>query len=377
MKKILSSVLSLVIIFSACKEKPITTPAEEMTPEVPEVMEDTVPRTSITFILGKDASEYNQYYTLANHYYRLNPEDKTEIVIDTLQSIWEVSQYIRNHLPENNRPYGLINLVSHGNEFAYLSARVYPKGPRTTVETLQQALQDSIFVSPDTTVIDSKTLIFLHGCAVGNNAGLINGLARAFGNQHNGVTVKASKYFEYYAFLLKNKNPKSIRHYYAKAWYAFYHPDSILDKPVLVQQLEQRYPEEQVSWKEGISRRFQSNPGEIYHFSFIVPVVWEEIHENESDMPSLNSKAKKSAWLMNNQAFLGLLQQTHIPLDYFQFKYYQSKFTRDDKNNYRLSVKARVGVICLIQPLIAPGNDLFTPFQPVESDTLFFEFSKE
>jgi hypothetical protein len=375
----LSLYLFLVIISFACKEKKATPPTEEeiISEDFIEEVVDTVPRTSITFIMGKDVSEYNQYYALAGHYYRLNPEDKTEIVIDSLKSILEVCKYLQTHQPENERPYGLINLVSHGNEFVDLSARVYPKGLRTSVKTLQKALQDSIFVPLDITIVDSKTLISLHGCAVGNNAELLTYLAMAFGSQQNKVKVRASKLFEYYAYLSKNKNPQSVQHYFAKAWYVFYHPDSIPNVQALVQQLTERYPGEHVNWETGLQRRFQSNPSEIYHFSFVVPVTWNETYESESAIPALNSKAKRSVWLSSNQDFFDLLQQTDIPQEYFQFRYYRSKYTQDEKDSYVLSVKARATVICLIQPLIAEDdNNLFTPFRPAEDDSLFFAFSK-
>ena len=84
---------------------------------------DTVPRTSITFILGEDNSTYNQYYTLANHYYRLSPDDRTEVVVEGLTALSQVLDYLRKHPSDNGRPYGLINLVSHGNEFVDLTGR--------------------------------------------------------------------------------------------------------------------------------------------------------------------------------------------------------------------------------------------------------------
>jgi hypothetical protein len=378
MKKIIFPVFALCFLLFACKKKQELQHPEVVQEKIesPEAPQDTIPRASITFIMGKDASGYNQYYTLANYYYRLNPADKTEIVVDSLRSILEVCNFLRNHPPKNDRPYGLINLVGHGNEFVDLSARVYPGGPRTSVETLQQALRDSVFTCLDTAVVDAKTVVSLHGCGVGNNTDLVGLLALAFGSRQNGVKVQASKLFEYYAYLSKNKNPQSIRHYFAKAWYAFYNPDFAYGKQDLTEQLMRRYPEEQIRWEEGLDRRLQSNPGEIYHFSFIIPVIWEEIFDKESDMPELNSKVKKTAWLADNKAFTDLLSRTRIPREYFQFKYYKSKFDEDGKTYYELTVKARVGVICLIQPLIAPESDSYAPFQPSENDSLYFEVSK-
>jgi hypothetical protein len=201
-------------------------------------------------------------------------------------------------------------------------------------------------------------------------------LALAFGSPQNGVKVQASKLFEYYAYLSKNKNPQSLRHYFAQAWYAFYNPDFVPDKPKLTKQLIQRYPEEEVQWEVGLNRRLQSNPSEIYHFTFIVPVVWEEVFENESDVPAVNTKAKRTAWLTDNQGYLDLLNQTNIPHEYFQFNYYKSKFKKEGRDKYLLTVRARAGVICLIQPMIIKSeNDVYAPFQPEKNDSVYFEVS--
>ncbi|MDR1459797.1 MAG: hypothetical protein LBI60_06255, partial [Bacteroidales bacterium] len=352
MRQTAGIILVYALCFFSCNQQKKTSPQTVVETEIV-VMEDTLPRTSITFILGHDRSIYNQYYSLANYYYRLHEEDKTEIVIDTIRALSEVCRYIGEHPPENNRPYGLINLVCHGNEFIDLSALVTPHGVRTSAESLQQAILDSVFIPIDTNCIDSNTLIYLHGCAVGNNQALLSALSVAFGSRQNGVKVMASKLFEYYAYLSKNKNPQSIRHYFAKVWYAFYHPDSLVDQQHFVRQLKKRYPDEQIQWKEGLNRRFQSNPGEIYHFSFFVPFLWEDLYEDESLMPALNTKARKKEWLTNNKPLLSLIRQTNIPLDCFQYKYYKQKYLRESQEVYVLRVKAKAGVICLIQPLLS------------------------
>ncbi len=380
-KEIVVVLICGVVFFFSCTEKRETTPFSfsfncVLKPEEPV---DTVPRTSITFILGKDHSRYNLYYTLANHYYRMHPEDKTEIIIDNMTSVKEVYDYLRTHLSKNNRPYGLINLVSHGNEFLDLSTLVYPYGPRASVKTLQNAIQESVFTPLDTTVLDEKSLIFLHGCAVGNNPELLNKLAIAFGAEQNGVQVKASKLFEYYAYLSKNQNPQSIRHYYAKTWYAFYHPDSIPNNLMFAGQFEERYPNDTINWLEGLLRRFQSNPGEIYHYSFIVPAVWEDIYEDEALIPSVNTQKKRQEWFNNNQPFLDMLGKTGIPPNNFQIMFYRHLYKKKSQELHGLRIKARAGVMCLTQPLLAEDDNQraqLLPFLPDDHDTNYFQFSE-
>lgn len=338
---------------------------------------DTMSRTSITFIMGEDNWAYNQYYTLANHYYRMSREERTEVVVEGLHSLSQVLEYLQNNPPENGMPYGLVNVVSHGNEFVDLQMKVVPKGVRTSAESIYEALIDGKIVPPDSSVVDSLTTVYLHGCAVGQNHALMALLARAFGEGH-GVTVKASKMFEYYAYLSGNKNPQSVRHYFARTWYAFYHPDSLMDEDKMVRQLRRRYPDDTTNWREGLRRRFQDNPSQVYHYSFEVPCSYEEVYGVGEKLASVGGPRWRRQWLAVHPDFAGLMAQTHIPQQYFQMKYYRSTYIlEDDELVYGLVVKARAGVVCLIQPLTSTdsmGNP-FMPYRPEDADTTIFAYA--
>ncbi len=371
----LCSVLCAVLLLS-CKGRGDTVPVQAS--EVCDTLPcDTVRRTAITFIMGEDNSLYNQYYTLAGYYYRLNPEERTEVVVDGLTSLSQVLDYLGKHPTENGLPYGLINIVSHGNEFVDLQMKVVPGGRRTSAEALFDAMLDGTLVPPDSTVVDSQTVVFLHGCAVGNNQMLLNMLARAFGDA-NGVKVKASKLFEYYAYLSQNKNPMSVRHYYARTWYAFYHPDSVMDEQAMVRQLRQRYPDDTTHWQEGLRRRLQNNPSELYHYSFEVPCAYEEVYEVGERLPAVNGPQQRRQWLKEHPEFAELMAVTHVPQQYFQLKFYRRTYlTEDEELLYGLVAKARAGVVCLIQPLTVTDTMgmPYSPYRPEEDDSTIFAFS--
>ena len=372
---LLCSVLCAVSLLS-CKGRGDTVPVEvsEVCDTVPC---DTVRRTAITFIMGEDNSLYNQYYTLAGYYYRLNPEERTEVVVEGLTSLSQVLDYLGKHPTENGLPYGLINIVSHGNEFVDLQMKVAPGGRRTSAEALFDAMLDGTLVPPDSGVVDSQTVVFLHGCAVGNNQMLLNVLARAFGDA-NGVKVKASKLFEYYAYLSQNKNPMSVRHYYARTWYGFYHPDSVMDEKAMVRQLQRRYPNDTTHWQEGLRRRFQNNPSELYHYSFEVPCTYEEVYGVGERLPAVNGPQQRRQWLKEHPEFAELMAETHIPQQYFQLKFYRRTYlTEDEELLYGLVAKARAGVVCLIQPLTTTDTFgiPFVPYCPEDSDSSIFAYS--
>ena len=366
--------ITTVSLFS-CKGRGDIVVGDTLPDTLPEVV-DTIPRTSITFILGEDNSTYNQYYTLANHYYRLNPEDRTEVVVNDLTALSQVLDYLREHPADSCRPYGLINLVSHGNEFIDLQATVTRWGARISPQSLREALDAEKLVPPDSTIVDSLTVVYLHGCAVGQNQALLDGLAEAFGGR---ATVKASKLFEYYAYLSRNQNPSSVRHYFARTWYAFYHPDSAFDEKALIRQLRQRYPKDTTHWREGLRRRFQENPSQLYHYSFIVPCSYTEIYGAKSDLPNVNSHSRRELWIAEHPDYQALLALTHIPPQYFQTKFYRQTLQDDnDSLLYGLRVKARAGVVCLIQPLTTTDSTglTYAPYRPKEEDSTIFAFSR-
>lgn len=370
--------LICLLIFSGCGKK---TP--EKTQSVPVAHTDTfdtdtLPRTSITFILGKDENTGNPYYSLANDYYRMSDADKTEIVIDSMVSLLEVRNYLDDHRPANGRPWGLINLVTHGNEFVDLSVWVTPTGARVSEESLQKAMADSVLRPLDSLAIDKKTVFHLHGCAVGNNTGLLNFLGIAFGGKENPARVKASKMFEYYTYLTKNKDPRMVQHYYARVWYTFYHVDSMPERTDLAEQLKTKYPDDSIEWLEAVYRQHPDNPSEAYHLNLKIPVVWEDFYESKAQLPDLRTRAKQSKWLENKTEFLTLIQKTRIPREYFRIKYYTLIYNQDNDTIYSNKVKGMAGVICVVKPQLRKSGSTdakYLPFIPAENDRTFFGFS--
>ncbi len=74
-RSILILLMIAVVSLQACKGRGDTAPlpvADTLAQPC-----DTIPRISVTFIMGRDLSAYNPYYSLANQYYRLNPDERT------------------------------------------------------------------------------------------------------------------------------------------------------------------------------------------------------------------------------------------------------------------------------------------------------------
>lgn len=367
------------LVISSCSKKDEVEINEEAAAVV---INDTLPRSAITFIMGRDENLHNPYYSLASDYYRLNEAEKTEVVIDSFTTISGVLYYLANHRPANGRPWGLINLVSHGNEFNDLSCTVTSDGQRVSATSLEQALERHFLTPLDSTIIDERTLVHLHGCAVGKNTTLLSFLGRAFGVKP--PTVKASKLFEYYSNTSPSRNPMLTKHYYARVWYAFFRPDMPASISDLAEDLKERYPNEKVDWEAALIRTHPDDPSEEYHTQFFVPVSAEEFFKTQEEFPDVRARSRQEQWIEAKPEFQQLMARTTIPRQYFETKFFRNVYTPDSLHpytatTYSLRVKSRAGVICIIKPLLdttVADQRSFPPYIPSPNDTTLFGFGK-
>ncbi|HNW94485.1 MAG TPA: hypothetical protein PKM88_16420, partial [bacterium] len=175
--------------------------ARPMPPPVPPAVDTAslpvlTPRESITFILGDDRGAKTHYYARAAFYYRMDPQDKTEYVVESCRSLSAVREYLVQHPPRNREPWGTINLVVHGNEWTGIAVPVLPGGAAQSGAAAMAAVADSGTVSalPDTTV-DAHSEIILHGCAVGQNRELLVQLGRLFSTASTRPVVRGGRLF--------------------------------------------------------------------------------------------------------------------------------------------------------------------------------------
>ena len=368
---LLAGLIACLLLTSCSKKK---TPAEESAG----VGIDTIARTGITFILGKDDNPRNPYYALADDYYRMNDSEKTETVIDTIYTLSGVLDYLAHNRPTNGRPWRLINLVSHGNEFIDLSVVVSPGGPRVSEESIQQAISDTVLRPLDTTIVDSRTRINLHGCAVGKNIGLLRMLGIAFGGK-TPLQVRASRMFEYYGNLSDDNNPQFVKHYYARVWYVYHKPDSIPSDDSLARMFKTQYPTDDVNWAEAVQRYHPSNPSEEYHLRMVIPVSWEDFYETKRELPDVRTTQRQNKWIEDKPQFQALMDKTNIPRENFVVKFYNASYKTDSGDVYSLRVKARAGVVCVIKPVLkrdSLSRERYPPYLPAADDTVFFGFAE-
>ncbi|MEM7104777.1 MAG: hypothetical protein AAF502_16690 [Bacteroidota bacterium] len=317
-----------------------------------------IKRKSITFILGDDQKPENRYYWEATNYYKTSPEAKTDKLVTHCRSLLEV----RNYLEEKaipGTPWGLVNLVVHSNEWSGIEIPVVPEGNRATVQTVQAALDGGLFPPLTEEIADSNTTIFMHGCALGKNEALVQVLKEAFFGKGNHVnkTLQSSPYFVLYESKMINGMPVS-RKFNANAYYAFYKRGYRPGDIKLSRQLASRYAETEVDWRGALERTQPRFTGDLYHYTFHLPIVWTVTYPDNTSRPSLKTEVEKEAWLNEQPELLEAVKELGISKDLFTWTFRNVNYTFEDGvTEPGIKVIGFCTVLCVLEPLVEEKDE--------------------
>ena len=70
----------------------------------------TEARSSVTFIMGTDEANSNNFYKNATYYYHMHPEDKTDVVTHSCKTLKDILDYLSN--PLESKSYGCLLYTS-------------------------------------------------------------------------------------------------------------------------------------------------------------------------------------------------------------------------------------------------------------------------
>ncbi|MBN2612036.1 MAG: hypothetical protein JXB00_10815 [Bacteroidales bacterium] len=333
-------------------------------------------RKNVTFILGEDREKDNPYYTEAENYYLYNKDDKTNDVVTGLKCLAEVSKYLKDNPPENQLPWGTINLVSHGNQWIGLSVQIEPGTGRTTAERLEAYMaNDALKPLPDK-IVDGRTIILIHGCGIGNNQCLIESIAKFFRSDSSAPVVRASRLFEYYTSLKKDGKVIATQRYFAKAWMTTYKMGYLPDTDEIISDFAEKYPDATVNWQYALSKTCPSWAGDLYHYTFEVPVKWV-ININKADsLPDFSSQKNRCNWAKKQKEIANQLEKLEIPAEKFNWwirKVYVNN--TDGIRSQALWVKGYATIVCIVMPLTDEKHNISNlpqPFCPDVYDNRYF-----
>jgi len=317
-------------------------------------------RPDITFIVGEDKDSDNPFYTQAENYYRTHPEAKTEWLITHLRSLKEVRDYLTEHA---RGKWGIINIVVHSNEWTGMSVSVLPEGARATAMSIYDAIDEGHFQPLPDSIVDHRTELHLHACALGKNEDLLDAISVAFGGESAGSPrVRSSKRFIQYI-----TTEAGTERYLSEYWHTYfktgYRPHDIN----LTKQLEKKYPDAPVYFYDALKRTQPRFAGDSYHYFFNVPVNWTVTFPTEADRPKLDTDEAKEAFLYHQIELLEMVGELNIPIENFrwQYKYIEHTF-EDGTTEPAILIKGKSSVLCVLKSLTAPSPH--NPKHPLPSE---------
>ncbi len=317
------------------------------------VSSDVSERLSITFILGEDKEKGNPYYAEAANYYQYSIEGRTEYLDTSCRSLLEVREYLIENKPLNGKPWGRINMVSHGNQWLGLSVKVTPKSKRASVERIQEFIDNGTFTPLPASVIDEHSEIFIHGCGVGNNEELLKVMARVFMNTDTVPQIRASKFYEYYSSVKYADLVTETRKYEAKAWTINYRMGYRPSDVILTKWLNDKYQGDNIDWLAALSREKPRWNGDIYHYTFEVPVKWVIKYPHKDSLPDVSTNAKKLQWIKKQQQIIDDLRKIEIEPEKFNWWFRTVNVRNDDGTlSPAVWVKGYCTILCVIQPIV-------------------------
>ncbi|MCB0120858.1 MAG: hypothetical protein KDE58_01380, partial [Caldilineaceae bacterium] len=257
-------------------------------------------RPSITFVMGQEPQNApNQFYNSATGFFTLNPAGALE---GALRSLREVRDHLDNHLPAvqnaagDQLPWGEINIVVHANAYGGLSIPVLPGDEVAHPVSLQRAVNDGDFQPLSDRVVDSRTVIQMRGCALGNTPEMLRLLSTSFGgtNTRQRPAVRAPKHLQGYAQTTSNHAVVAAEQFYAQYWYVGYPEGQRPPIATLVTKFENKYPGVNVDWNAALHNNLAGYTLERRHFPYIYSFSFTF---GDGNVPNLPNDAARLAWL--------------------------------------------------------------------------------
>jgi hypothetical protein len=371
---IITAIICCYSLWSSKNQRPSSTGIRETISSPISGLAKSDVQQSIAFILGKDKDDNNKYYEEALHYYTTNSKGKTDYLITNCRSLSDVKNYLKTNRPSNGLPWGRVHLISHGNQWTGLSVKVYPGSKRATPERITDLIQSDTFECLPSTIIDSRTKIFVHGCGVGNDSALIEAIGDFMSSKTNRPVIHAPKLFEYFASV-RNENEIVSERYLSECWFVSYPMENRPSNLTVIKKLREKYSDAPVDWRSSLQRKKPRWIGDAYHYTFEVPVKW--ITPATDSLSDLSTNESQIVWLKKQHQIVEALDKLQIPIENFKWTFsVVYKESNDGGNKVPLFlVKGYCTILCVLSVLTDGHSETLTlqkPFVPDVNDNRFY-----
>jgi hypothetical protein len=296
---------------------------------------DGTNRPTVTFIVGEDAEQENRYFSAAKKYYSTHDVGNQSIVVDSCTSLVAIQQFLKTHPTANNKPWGTINIVAHGNEWTGMKLAIVPNGKgRVNTATLENAMENDVLPSLRwCRKIDRLTELHIQGCGVGKDVALLAAMKTAFGGR---LSVFSPEQFVLYQ--------ADNRCYLADFFYSFQHPDSSFNKQNAVQELTKRYPKTALDWTHILDKDSGETPKSPFVYRFKIPIRWTVNFPDSLQVPKFPNpnNLQFEDWLFQQKPLMASLDKTNLPKEAFRWVY--------DTDATSMKIYGVCQVVCVLNP---------------------------
>lgn len=269
-------------------------------------------REGVVFILGTDDEDpASPMFRYAEAYVRKELPAQGVRLVTELRSLSEVREYLTAHPPSNGKPWGTIQWVVHGNGRGQMTLPMEPGGDPLSARKLKAALEHSELPPLPDRLLDAKSEVRIHGCAVGRDPELLHLISMALGGTDaERPLVCASKLYTCYRMDPITHEP--VR-FLSDAWRLVNRRGQ---RPP-VQELRNRLLDlpSSLDVASALQRESPRFPGDVFSHSAPAHFRWTLVYRRREDCPDLSSPTHLRAWLQEQELFHRRLTEAGLEVD--------------------------------------------------------------
>lgn len=309
--------------------------------------------SKITFILGDDDNTSNPYYQQAAAFYHQADQDGTYVVVDNIRSLQKLHEYLNIAIPTHGA-WKEINLVIHGNQWTGIAMPIADNSEeRTNADNLKKANQHKEFKSFPDAIVNEETQVNIYGCSIGKDTALVRQFVKFFTNQ-SGKTPALTASPNFNVYYSSFEKPGEIHRLEANC---FYVASPIGKTPTIAEiakALKQKYPTENISWVDALSRQDLAPGFTSYAHQFSIPLQWTFLYENEKDRPSFRWQDEIRRWVKNQTD----LNQTLTEMQFKPEDFWWTSAATEQKVSLlqtlpAIQLRGSTRIYCVLVPILA------------------------
>lgn len=283
-----------------------------------------IQKQSVVFIAGLDEDDNTFYEHAKAHFSQQN-----FTIVEDLQSLEAIILWLNKHAEDKS--YDQIHIVSQRHPWLGMALTTFDGGGRITASSLH-----SDTLPKPKQGITEKTDIIFHASGLGTDNDMMKGLKGIFSSDIS-PRLYASKYVTIFG-------GKYASHYLAEPFYVFYPTGHSPGNTTLSKELSLKYENANLDWLTAMDTREETTPGAIYSYRFDVPIFWEIVFEDASEIPKLENKEAILDYILETDKLSFDLYELGIPMAKFRWT------SSSDGNT--LKIEGKTTVLTVLMPLM-------------------------